>query len=100
MKTALLTTSASCRAARKPAIIDSLASRFLRVLFLSSLLSLGVGCGALRASTVSFSPSQYTVNEVDGSVVLRVTLDRSADPDPGDTVTVDYKTLSGTATGS
>ncbi|MGI9086134.1 MAG: Calx-beta domain-containing protein [Chthoniobacterales bacterium] len=67
-----------------------------RFLFLAASLQLATAYG----STLSFSPTQYTVNEGRGSIVLTVTLDRSADPDPGDTVTVDYKTLSGTATGS
>ncbi|MFL6543325.1 MAG: Calx-beta domain-containing protein [Chthoniobacterales bacterium] len=53
-----------------------------------------------NASTLSFSPTAYSVNEGAGQVVLNVALDRSADPDPGDQVTVDYKSLSGSATES
>ena len=49
------------------------------------------------AGILSFSSSRYQTGEGE-SVVLTVTLDRSNDPDPGNVVTVDYKTKSGSAT--
>ena len=51
------------------------------------------------ASTVSFSTSDYRVNEGDGNAFLTVTLNRAGDPDPGATVTVEYKTIPGSAVG-
>jgi hypothetical protein len=51
-----------------------------------------------RASTISLAQTDYRVNEPNGSVTITVKLDRSDDPDPGDTVMVNYKTIPGTAT--
>jgi hypothetical protein len=52
-----------------------------------------------EASILSFSQTAYGVNEGAGNAVITVTLNRSDDPDPGATVMVDYKTLSGSANG-
>ncbi len=68
--------------------------KLIAILFLAATMT------QANASTLSFSPTNYSVSEGRGPVVLTVTLNRDADPDPGDTVTVNYKTLSGTATGS
>ena len=50
------------------------------------------------AAVISFSRTEYSVGEGDGSATLTVTVDRSGDPDPGATYTVDYRTLGGSAT--
>jgi hypothetical protein len=94
-------------------------SRFLRVILL--ILFAGAFAETVHASTVFFSyaptptptpsPSatptpaptppaspSYFVNEGDGSAVIYLTCDRSDDPDPGSTVTVDLTTVPGSAT--
>ena len=43
----------------------------------------------------SFSRTEYSVGEGMVTAVITVTVDRSEDRDPGQTYTVDYKTLRG-----
>jgi hypothetical protein len=50
------------------------------------------------AGVLSFSSARYQAGEGDGTVTITVRLDRSDDPDPGNEVTVDYKTIGGSAT--
>ena len=73
-------------------------TKFVSQFVLGALVALAAGAHC-DASVLSFSQTNYGVNEGAGNAVVTVTLDRSDDPDPGATVTVDYKTLSGSATG-
>ena len=49
------------------------------------------------AAVLSFSQTEYSVGEGVGNATLTVTVDRSGDPDPGATYTVEYRTLGGSA---
>jgi Calx-beta domain-containing protein len=69
-----------------------------RLIIILSFFVSWLGIATTEGSTISFSRTQYNVNENNGSVAITVNLDRSGDPDPGATVTVEYKTIPGTAT--
>ncbi|MEY2481524.1 MAG: hypothetical protein QOK24_52 [Verrucomicrobiota bacterium] len=73
-------------------------TRFLPRLVFAAFVALAAAMNC-NASVLSFSQTDYGVNEGAGNAVITVTLNRSDDPDPGATVMVEYKTLSGSATG-